>query len=93
MEIDEKVRKAWFDDFESKMTKETRTDILIPYNQLSMAFPNGTHSDYFDVFRLDSDAVQKWSADHGWSAKPAPENADPKHKNAPPIRFMKIVTG
>lgn len=90
MEIDDKVRQAWFSKFESQMQEEKRTDILIPYNQLSMAFPGGTHSDYIDVFSIDTHALQKWATDHGWSVKFSQENADPKHKNAPPIRFTRL---
>jgi hypothetical protein len=90
MEIDDKVRKAWFDDFELKMKKEKSTDVNIDYNQVSLTFPNGPHPDYYGVFSIDTAALLKWCADHGWSAEPDSENADPNYKNAPPVRFKKI---
>lgn len=92
MEIDEKVRQVWFDDFNSKMKKEKNDDVIIAYNQLAMAFPSGPHSKYPDTFALDTHAVQKWSSENGWDADFDPESTDKDHPKAPSIRFTKKRT-
>ncbi len=91
MEVDKKVRTAWFADFESKMTKETRTDILIPYYQLSLAFPSDhSVSDSLDIIAIDTHALEKWASGHRWSVRFAHEKADPKYKSTPPIHFSRV---
>jgi hypothetical protein len=91
--LSEDNRKAWIDELLKKLSdneKENKLDLIVPYNHVSNAFPNGPHSDYFDVMAIDFKALSTWAKSLGWTVKTAPECTVPEQQSTPFIRFTKM---
>lgn len=88
---DENIVHKWRDAIEKALSNEKQTDILIPYWQVSLAFPGGSHSSSFDVRRIDWDTLQSWLQNLGWHVQAAPETTHPEQQATPNIRFTRIA--
>ncbi len=76
---------------EKNLIECKENDIVIPYRKVAQAFPGDDHECTFDIQRIDSETLQPWAKELGWSAKPAPEITPPSKKNMPLIRFTRIL--
>ena len=90
---DEDTIRGWRDAIKKKLSDETQHDIVMPYYQVSLAFPGGPHSASFDVQRIDWDEFQPWAKNLGWHVQSAPEVTYPEQKATPNIRFTRIDQG
>jgi hypothetical protein len=87
----EDIAHDWRFELERKLREERRNDIVIPYYQVSSAFPGGPHSADFDLQRIDWKALQSWAKNQGWNVQVAPEVTDPSQQDTPFIHFTRIV--
>jgi hypothetical protein len=89
-ESNEKTASAWRDAIEQALFDTKEDDIVIPYFQISFAFPGGPHSQSVDVQRIDWDTLTPWAEKLGWHVRSAPEATPEELEFIPHIRFMRI---
>ena len=87
------IALEWRNAIENKLREEKRDEVIIPYSQVSLAFPGGLHPNSFDIQLIDSKSLQSWAKNLGWSVQPAPEVTHPTQKNMPWIHFTRIAQG
>lgn len=90
---DEDTIIGWRNAITKTLSEQKEPDIVMPYSQVSLAFPGGSHSASFDVQRIDWDAFVPWAEKLGWRVQSAPETTPPELKATPNIRFTRIVQG
>lgn len=90
---DEEIIRDWRSALEKTLREEKRNDIIIPYSEVSFAFPGGPHSSSFDLQRIDSEMLKPWAENLGWHVQTAPEATHPTQLDTPFIRFTRIVQG
>jgi hypothetical protein len=83
----------WRNAIEDKLQEEKNDEVIIPYSQVSIAFPGGPHPTLFEIQLIDSKSLQSWAKNLGWSVQPAPKVTHPTQKNIPWIHFTRIVQG
>jgi hypothetical protein len=89
-EPDEKTVSAWRDAIRQALFDTKEYDIVIPYFQISFAFPGGPFSESIDVQRIDWDTLTPWAEEIGWRVQSAPEATPEELECIPHIRFMRI---
>ncbi|OGW52322.1 MAG: hypothetical protein A2Y81_00635 [Nitrospirae bacterium RBG_13_43_8] len=88
---DNDIALEWRNAIEKKLREEKDNEIIIPYSQVSLAFPGGPHPNSFDIQLIDSKSLQSWAKKLGWSVQTAPEVTHPTQKNTPWIHFIRIT--
>ena len=89
----EDIANDWRSEIEKRLHESKLYDILIPYPQVSNAFPGGPHLASLDMQRIDWDTLQSWAENLGWHVQGAPEKTHPSQLSTPEIRFIRITHG
>lgn len=63
-------------------------DVVVPYSQVSCAFPSSQpNSRSFEVPLIDSAALKEWAGSNGWAVELTPEME--ASDGYPPVRFTR----
>jgi hypothetical protein len=73
---------------------ENKTEYVIPYWDVSKAFPGGPHSNNFEIKAIDQKALKKWASENGFKVSFLREDIEAEwlERRMPPVLFRKLIS-
>lgn len=89
---DELLRGAlqWLPELDRRLHTEQRDDVVVPYEQVALAFPaQEPNPRSFDIPLIDQHRLRAWASARGWMVRFATDMVAQGETRNPPVRFTR----
>lgn len=81
----------WLSAMDEALVNQTGDDVVIPYEQVALAFPSQRpNPKSFDYPLIEHEQLVAWASARNWQVRPATEMSVPDEIGYLPVRFTRL---